>query len=227
MYDGWKIGPVLVYGNERRHVEGDVEGADAQSLDVAPEQRPDRPAEILVLRTPAYHDELLLLDRDEAGQGPDVPFGRDAEAQRVVDAVQVVEVVGATFDSVGRGGPAEALDPGIVRAAGDGDLGVSVDDGAAGPPEAIPHEERVAGLRVGFEGLVAPLQAHRDVVGDLLGGEVERVVVVEDDDAVEAVVLGDVRGGDRVLAPHPPEDVRGGAVLGVAERIADRGLYLA
>jgi hypothetical protein len=65
------------------------------------------------------------------------------------------------------------------------------------------------------------------VVGDLLGGEVEGVVIVEDDDAVEAVVFGDVRGGHRVLTPHPPEDVGGRALLRAAERVPDRGFYLA
>src|SRR3712207_6422815 len=102
--------------------------------------------------------------------------------------MQVVEVIGVVFGSVCNSGAAEALDLGVVRAAGGGDLGVPVDYGASGPPEAVPHEEWVAGLGVGFEGLPAPLQSHGDVVGDLLGGEVEGVVVVEDDDAVEAEI---------------------------------------
>src|SRR3712207_7506857 len=93
--------------------------------------------------------------------------------------MQVIEVIGAVFGFVGNRGSAEALDLGVVRAAGGGDLGVPVENGAPGPPEAVPHEERVAGLGVGFEGLPAPLQSHADVVGDLLRGEVEGVVVIE------------------------------------------------
>ena len=51
--------------------------------------------------------------------------------------------------------------------------------------------------------------------------------VVEDRDAVEAVVLGDVRGGGRMFAPNAAEDVGGGAGFGVAERVAAGRLYLA
>src|SRR5829696_5645063 len=66
-----------------------------------------------------------------------------------------------------------------------------------------------------------------DGAGDLLGREVEGIVVVEDDDAVEAVVLGDVRGRGRVLALHAAEDVRGGALLGVAKWVPLGSRYLA
>ena len=45
-------------------------------------------------------------------------------------------------------------------------------------------------------------------------------MVVEDDHAVEAVVLGDVRGRGRVLALYAAEDVGRGAVLRVAEWVA-------
>ena len=128
---------------------------------------------------------------------------------------------------VGRGVAAEAFDLRVVGAAGGRDLGVAVDDGSAGPPEAVPHQEGVARLRVGFEGLAAPFQADRDVARDLLGREVEGVVVVEDDDAVEAVVLGDVRGRGRVVAFHAAEDVGRRAFLRVAERVALGGGYLA
>jgi hypothetical protein len=52
-------------------------------------------------------------------------------------------------------------------------------------------------------------------------------VVVEDHDAVEAVILGDVRGGGRMFAPDAAEDVGGGAGFGVAERVAVGRLYVA
>jgi hypothetical protein len=144
-----------------------------------------------------------------------------------VDAGEIFEVVGAVFSFVGRSVAAEAFDLRVVGAAGRGDLGVAVDDGTAGPPETVPHQEGVAGSRVGFEGLAAPFQADGDVAGDLLGCEVERVVVVEDDDAVEAVVLGNVRGRGRVLAFDAAEDVGRRAVFRMAERVAFCCGYLA
>src|ERR671920_2480204 len=121
---------------------------------------------------------------------------------------------------VRRGGTTEAFDLRVVGAAGGGDLGVAVDDRATGSPQAVPHQERVAGFRVGFEGFSAPSEADGDVARHLLRREVEGVVVVEDHDAVEAVVLGYVGGGGGVFALHPAEHVGGGAVLGVAKRVA-------
>src|SRR5215210_1072750 len=55
----------------------------------------------------------------------------------------------------------------------------------------------------------------------------QRVMVVEDDDAVEAVVLGDVRGGGRVFALDAAEHVGRGAVVRVAEGVAFGGGDLA
>jgi hypothetical protein len=51
-------------------------------------------------------------------------------------------------------------------------------------------------------------------------------VVVEDDDAVEPVVLGDVGGRGGVLAPDAAEDVGRGPLFGSAERVALGGGYL-
>src|SRR3712207_6811653 len=68
---GKEAGPVLVRGGQRRHVEGDVEGADAEAVDVAVEQRPHGPREVLVVRPFPDHDDLLLLDRREACERPD------------------------------------------------------------------------------------------------------------------------------------------------------------
>src|SRR5215212_2129062 len=145
----------------------------------------------------------------------------------MVDTGEILEVVGAVILFVRRGVAAEALDFRVMGTSGRRDLGVAVDDGAAGPPEAVPHQERVTCLRVGFESLAAPLEADGDVAGDLLGREVEGVVVVEDDNAVEAVVLGDVRGRGRVLAFHAAEDIRRRAVPRVTERVAFGSRYLA
>ena len=43
------------------------------------------------------------------------------------------------------------------------------------------------------------------LVGVLLGGEVERVGLVEDDDGVRSFVFGHVAGGDEAFVPHPAE----------------------
>src|SRR6266704_5886967 len=47
----------------------------------------------------------------------------------------------------------------------------------------------------------------------------QRVVLIEDQDAVVPVVLGDVRCGDPVLSADATERVGGRSGLGVAERI--------
>src|SRR5919107_689543 len=225
-YDRREVRPVFLRGTERGHVEGDVEGADAEVPDVALQQGADRAAKRSVSGIAADHDQLLLLDGGEARKRADA-FQRDVQAERSVDTGEIPEVVGAMFSLVGRGVAAEAFDLRVVGATGCRDLCVAVDDGAAGPPEAVPHQEGVARLRVGLEGLATPLKADGDVASDLLGREVEGVVVVEDDDAVEAIVLGDVRGRGRMLALHAAEHVRRGAAFRVAERIAFRRGYLA
>src|SRR5206468_1919062 len=97
------------------------------------------------------------------------------------------EVVRAVLVLVPQRRSPEALDLRVVHAPGGGDLGVAVNYGASGPPETVPHKERISGLRVFFEGSPHPLESHRDVVVHLLRGEGERVVLVEDYEAVEAV----------------------------------------
>src|SRR5215212_2508360 len=218
--------PVFLRGTERGHVEGHVEGADAEASNVALQQGADGPAQRSVLGIVPDHGELLLLLGGEARERTDA-FQRNAETQRLVNVGEIPEVVGAVYPFVGRSVAAEAFDLRVVAASGRRDLRVAVDDRAAGPPQAVPHQEGVACLRVGIESLAAPLEADGDVAGDLLGREVQGVVVVEDDDAVEAVVLGDVRGRGRVLAFHAAEDVRGGALLGVAKWVPLGSRYLA
>src|SRR5215208_7089780 len=139
---------------------------------------------------------------------------------------EIFEVVGAVFSLVGRCVAAEAFDLRVMGTSGCGDLCVAVDDGAACPPETVPHQERVVRLRVGFEDPATPFQTDGDVASDLLGREVEGVVVLEDDHAVEAVVLGYVRGRDRVFALDATEDVGRCAFLRVAEWVAFRRCYL-
>src|SRR5215203_714163 len=113
------------------------------------------------------------------------------------------------FPFVGRSGAAEAFDLRVVGPPGCSDLCVAVDDGAACPPETVPHKEGVVRLGVDFEGLAAPFQ------------------VVEDDEAVETVVLGDVRSRGRVLTLHTAEDVGRRAFLWVAEWVSLGRRYLA
>src|SRR5215208_846253 len=107
----------------------------------------------------------------------------------------------------------------VVCASSSGRLHVAVDHGAASSPETVPHQERVLHLRVGLPGLLQPLKGHGDVVVHLLRGKVEGVVVIEDDEAMEAIVLGDVRGRSRMGTPDAAEDVRWCPLLRRAERV--------
>ena len=91
------------------------------------------------------------------------PSNGNVQAERSVDAGEILEVVGAVLSFVGRSDAPEAFYFRVVGASGCRDLGVAVDDGAAGPPETVPHQEGVASLRVGFEGFAAPFQADGDV----------------------------------------------------------------
>src|SRR3954468_19376735 len=52
-------------------------------------------------------------------------------------------------------------------------------------------------------------------------------MLVEDDDTVKAIVLGDVRGGNGVFAPDTPEGVCRCPFIRSAERVFDGLLYLA
>src|SRR5207244_3080844 len=52
----------------------------------------------------------------------------------------------------------------------------------------------------------------------------EGIMLVENQNAVVAVVFGDVRSGDPVLSANAPERVRGRSCLRVAERIVSRSL---
>src|SRR5918994_789495 len=107
----------------------------------------------------------------------------------------------------------------VVCASGSGHLHVAVDHGASGSPEAVPHQEWVLRLRVGFPGLLQPLKGHGDVVIYLLRSKAEGIVVVEDNEAMEAIVLGDVRGRSRMETPDAAEDVRWCPLLRRAERV--------
>src|SRR5919112_499419 len=111
------------------------------------------------------------------------------------------------------------LDLRVVCASSSGHLHVAVDHGATGSPEAVPHQERVLHLRVGLPGLLQPLKGHGDVVVYLLRGKVEGVVIVEDDEAMETIVLGDVRGSSRMGTPDAAEDVRWCSLFRCAERV--------
>src|SRR4028118_1346940 len=107
-----------------------------------------------------------------------------------MNPVEIPEVVRTVRALILERRPTEPLDLRVVRASGGGDLGVAVDHGAPGPPETVPHKERILSLWVGYPGALNPLERHRDVIVHLLRGKRERIVIVEDDEAVEAVGLG-------------------------------------
>jgi hypothetical protein len=69
--DRREVRPVLLGGTERGHVEGDVEGADAEVPDVALQQRADRAAQRCISRFGPENDQLLLLDGGEARERAD------------------------------------------------------------------------------------------------------------------------------------------------------------
>src|SRR5215210_3415984 len=64
--DRREVRPVLLRGTERGHVEGDVEGADAEVSYVALQQGTDSPGQGSVFGIVPDHDELLLLLGGEA-----------------------------------------------------------------------------------------------------------------------------------------------------------------
>ena len=132
---------------------------------------------------------------------------------------QVLEIVGRVLVPVGAGGPAQKFDLGIVHLAGQRHLRMAVDERGGRLPDAIPHEEEVAGFWVRSVGALSPGPGSIDIIFDAFPGEGQRIMLIEDHHAVHAVVFGDVAGRDGVLALHPPEDILRGAIQGPAKRV--------
>src|SRR5438094_8467811 len=108
---------------------------------------------------------------------------------------------------------------------GDRHLHVAVDDRSTGPPEAVPEEEVVPRGRVLFVDSFRPTPCYHEAISDdtrVHGGE--RIMVVEDEDAVVGVVFGDIRCGDAVSTCHAAARVGARAGLGMTEGIAPRTL---
>ena len=85
--------------------------------------------------------------------------------------------------------------------------------------QAVPGDQRVdcggvAGVR-GSE----PAPGDIKKICDLGCARVQRVRVVEDDQAVPAVVLRHIRGGDATAPANAAKDVGGGGALGVGEHV--------
>src|SRR5918995_4803906 len=97
--DRREVRPVFLRGTERGHVEGDVEGADAEVSYVALQQGADGPSQGSVLGIVPDHDELFLFEGREARERVDA-LQRDAETQRFVNMGEIPEVVGAVVSFV-------------------------------------------------------------------------------------------------------------------------------
>src|SRR2546426_9848755 len=100
-----------------------------------------------------------------------------------------------------------------------------MDDRSAGAPEAVPNEEVVLGARIFVVGSERPAaRGEQAIADDARVHRGEWIVLVEDENPVIGVVLGDVRSRDPMIALDATERVRGRARLGMAEGIAARAL---
>src|SRR5256714_3023373 len=118
-----------------------------------------------------------------------------------------------------------------MHAAGRRHLHVTVDDRAAGAPEAVPDQEVVLRARILLVRRERPATGREEAIAnDLRVHRRERVVLVEHQNTVIAVVLRHVRRRDAVFPAYAAEGVRRRPGLRVAERIVagslDRLAYL-
>ena len=147
------------------------------------------------------------------------PSRSKPQPTKAVHLVEVLEVVAAVVGLVEEGRTAQVLDGSIVHVAAQHDLGMAVDEGGPRPPEAVPEEEVVLGRRVAAVGQLCPAAPGIDVVVEHLAVKAQRVALLEDDEGVPAVELGDVAGGDAVAPLHPPEGVLRRALEGRGQRV--------
>ena len=118
------------------------------------------------------------------------------------------------------------LEPRDVGPAAQQDLGVAVDDRSARSPQAVPDQEVVAGSRIVRARSLGPCPTGGQHVGDELGVEGERIVPVEDDDAVVGFGHRRVRARHDSRAADSPEYIGRRVGLGMAERATLGGLDL-
>src|SRR3989442_15189401 len=108
-----------------------------------------------------------------------------------------------------------------MTATREGHLHVAMNDRGAGSPERIPQQEVVARLLISAVRRFGPAAAGREVVSELRRVHgCDRIVAVENENAVEAIVLGDVARRDRVRSVNTAEGIRRRAGFWMAEGIA-------
>ena len=120
---------------------------------------------------------------------------------------EVLEIVHIVLSLISLGCRSKLLHAGVVTVARACHLSMTVKDGRAALPHAVPHQEVVASLPVVLNGFFCPAESDVERIVDELTGERQRIVLVEYDDAVERIVLSDVACGDTVLAPDPAERI--------------------
>src|SRR5205814_1231607 len=104
-------------------------------------------------------------------------------------------------------------------------LHVTVDDRAAGAPQAVPDQEVVLRARILLVRRERPATGCDEAIAnDIRVHGRERVVFVEYQNAVISVVLRHIRRRDAMFPTDAAEGVRGRPGLGVAERIVARAL---
>jgi hypothetical protein len=86
-----------------------------------------------------------------------------------------------------------------------------------GSPQAIPDEEEILGLGLHRLRSPCPLPASIDIVDNLLPGKMKGIKIIENDYPVPTVILGNIAGGNTMLALHPTKEVFGSIVLRIAE----------
>ncbi len=115
---------------------------------------------------------------------------------------QVVEVVLSIRLAIGLGSPTPRLDLGVVHVSRQQHLQMSVHHRRRSARETIPDHQVVTGLRVFLVSQLGPSPGHIQIVIEPILSEAQRIVFVENNQAVVTVQLDQAAGGDTVLATH-------------------------
>src|SRR6184192_1060913 len=211
--------PVVTVGNERRDQQREVVRDDTPSAICRNDTRDRRGERRVVFPGPAENDDLALFDWCERGEDAGA-VTLVAEAEAVVDEPKIVEIISPVLFVVLEGATPKHLDTGIVHASSDSHLHVAVDDRPAGTPETVPDEEVVLRARILLIRGKRPPPRSEQAVMDRLGvHRHQRVMLVEHQNAVVAVVLGDVRSGEPMFPTDATERVGRRSGLRMAEGI--------
>jgi hypothetical protein len=80
-------------------------------------------------------------------------------------------------------------------------------NGCSTPPQVIPQKKEILEFLILMMSTLGPQQGGLNPIVELLRGKNEGVVVVEDHQAMEAIVLSDIAGSDGISPLYPAEDV--------------------